>query len=233
MDVHGASSLLAQPPRPMVSINTSRGVGAASSEDDEPLSPIAHMPSDLYIVTVVGLATPVDAEQARAGLEVTLARHPRFCSIQVMDGGDSARWAQTTVNLDNHIIIPDFDPDKVLEDYVFSLSTLPMDKSRPLWELHLLNFPTTEAVSAAVFRLSHGLGDGTSLNSLLLACTRAERCRSQGTAGDPSKALNLRRHHAAAGVAPCRGRHGSCPASCSLGMRLWMQCASSPWRWSS
>jgi hypothetical protein len=85
------------------------------------------------------------------------------------------------VNLDDHIIVPDLDaaaaieanPHKILEDYVSSLSTLPMDKSRPLWELHLLDFPTSEAASAAVFRINHALGDGTSLISLLLACTRS------------------------------------------------------------
>lgn len=98
---------------------------------------------------------------------------------QVMDGAEP-RWVRTTVNLNDHFIVPDLDhaavaadPDKVLEDYVASLSTLPMDQSRPLWELHVLNFPTSEAASAAVFRIHHALGDGTSLVSLLLACTRS------------------------------------------------------------
>jgi hypothetical protein len=99
--------------------------------------------------------------------------------MQVKDGAEH-RWVRTTVNLDDHIIIPDLDPaaikanpDKVLEDYVSSLSTLPMDESRPLWELHFLDFPTSEAASAGVFRINHALGDGTSLISLLLACMRS------------------------------------------------------------
>ncbi|CAO2150896.1 unnamed protein product [Urochloa humidicola] len=175
--VHGGSSLVAPPP-PMLSIDTSRRV-AAGEAADEPLSPIAQMFNDLYIVAIVGLAAPIDIEPARAGLEVTLVRHPRFSSIRVNDG-DEPRWVRTTVNLDDHIIFPDLDdaaiaanPDKVREDYVFSLSTLPMDQSRPLWELHVLDFPTSEAASAVVFRLSHALGDGVSLVSLLLACTRS------------------------------------------------------------
>ncbi|CAO2142550.1 unnamed protein product [Urochloa humidicola] len=186
MDIHGAS-LVAPPPHspplppapPMLSIDTSRQVAASGEAADEPLSPISEMFNDLYIVTVVGLATPIDVEPARAGLEVTLVRHPRFSSIRVKDGG-KPRWVRTTVNLDDHIIFPDLDaaviaadPDKVLEDYVSSLSTLPMDQSRPLWELHVLDFPTSEAASAVVFRLSHALGDGVSLISLLLACTRS------------------------------------------------------------
>ncbi|CAN6373240.1 unnamed protein product [Urochloa humidicola] len=175
--VHGGSSLVAPPPA-MLSIDTSRRV-AAGEAADEPLSPIAQMFNDLYIVAIVGLAAPIDIEPARAGLEVTLVRHPRFSSIRVNDG-DEPRWVRTTVNLDDHIIFPDLDaaaiaadPDKVLEDYVSSLSTLPMDQSRPLWELHVLDFPTSEAASAFVFRLSHALGDGVSLVSLLLACTRS------------------------------------------------------------
>ncbi|CAN6363567.1 unnamed protein product [Urochloa humidicola] len=191
MDVHGANLVILPPPppsssppspaAPMLSIDTSRRVVASGeAADDEPLSPIAQMFNDLYIIAVVGLATPIDVEPARVGLEVTLVRHPRFCSIRVNDGDKEPRWVRTTVNLDDHIIFPDIDaaaiaadPDKVLEDYVSSLSTLPMDQSRPLWELHVLDFPTSEAASAVVFRLSHALGDGVSLVSLLLACTRS------------------------------------------------------------
>jgi len=94
-----------------------------------------------------------------------------------MDGAEP-RWVRTTVNLDDHIIVPDLDraaitadPDKALEDYVASLSTLPMDQSRPLWEVHVLDFPTSEAACAVALRIHHALGDGTSLVSLLLACT--------------------------------------------------------------
>ncbi|GJN07837.1 hypothetical protein PR202_ga25703 [Eleusine coracana subsp. coracana] len=96
-----------------------------------------------------------------------------------MDGPEP-RWVQTTVNIDDHVFIPELDPmaiaanpDEVLEEYVASLSTRPMDLSRPLWEIHALDFPTSEAKSAVVFRIHHALGDGTSLVSLLLACTRS------------------------------------------------------------
>ncbi|CAL4914469.1 unnamed protein product [Urochloa decumbens] len=188
MGGHGASPVIVPPPPPQLSIDTQCRVAASGEEEDEPLSPTARMFHDFYIVAVVGLGTAVDFDPARAGLEVTLVRHPRFCSVRVMDGPEP-RWVRTTVNLDDHFIVPDLDPAaisadpdrvRVLEDYVASLSTLPMDQSRPLWELHVLNFPTSEAASAAVFRIHHALGDGTSLVSLLLACTRS--------AGDP-KAL--------------------------------------------
>jgi hypothetical protein len=48
-----------------------------------------------------------------------------------------------------------------------------MDHSRPLWELHVLDFPTSDAAASVAFRMHHSLGDGVSLLSLLIACTRS------------------------------------------------------------
>ncbi|KAG2625884.1 O-acyltransferase WSD1-like isoform X2 [Panicum virgatum] len=156
-------------------------------EAGEPMSPAGRLFREThfncYIVAAIGLGAAVDLAAARAGLEATLVRHPRFSSIQVKDDAKkhgSPRWVRTTVNLDDHIIVPCLDPaatsanpDQALEDYLSSLSTAPMDHSRPLWELHVLDFPTSEAVSAVVVRMHHSLGDGVSLLSLLIACTRS------------------------------------------------------------
>lgn len=86
--------------RAALSVNTSapggRGTERESKEADEgerdveraePVSPAgrlfreAHL--NCYIVALLGLGAPVDVAAARAGLEATLARHPRFCSVQV------------------------------------------------------------------------------------------------------------------------------------------------------
>lgn len=90
------------------------------------------------------------------------------------------KWVRTEVNMDDHIIVPELDPaatsadpDKALEDYVSSLSTRPMDHSRPLWELHVLGFPTGEAAAAVALRVHHSVGDGVSMLSLFMACTRS------------------------------------------------------------
>lgn len=91
------------------------------------------------------------------------------------------KWVRTAVNLDDHIIVPGLDaaaaksggPDKALEDYVSSLSARPMDQSRPLWELHVLDFPTAEAAASLVLRVHHSVGDGVSMLSLFMACTRS------------------------------------------------------------
>ena len=85
----------------------------------------------------------------------------------------------TEVDLDKHIIIPDIDlanykdcPDKYLEDYIYNLTKTSLDKTRPLWDLHILNLKTSQAEGVGIFRIHHSLGDGISLMSLLLACTR-------------------------------------------------------------
>lgn len=84
---------------------------------------------------------------------------------------------RTEVNLDNHVRVPKLDPrmespDKLVEDYASNLSTTTISKSMPLWDVHLLNVQTSEAQSTCIIRVHHSLGDGISLMSLLLSCTR-------------------------------------------------------------
>ncbi|CAL4991986.1 unnamed protein product [Urochloa decumbens] len=157
------------------------GAGHGAQEQGEPVSPSARLLEDFYIVVVIGIATPVNLPAARAGIEAQLIRyHPRFRSIQVKDASGNMRWVPTTVDLDYHIIYPSLDdvavardPDRAVEDYVATLSMRPMDKSRPLWEFHMLDFPTSEAAATTAFRVHHSLGDGMSLLTLLMACTRS------------------------------------------------------------
>ncbi|KAF8737322.1 hypothetical protein HU200_014170 [Digitaria exilis] len=90
---------------------------------------------DLYVVAAIGLAAPLNPAVFRAGIESQLARHPYFSSIQVTDKhGGTPRWTRTAVNVDDHIVVvsnlagaeEDDDPDKAVEEYLSSLSTLPI-----------------------------------------------------------------------------------------------------------
>jgi hypothetical protein len=102
-------------------------------------------------------------------------------ALQVVNEKDARpKWIRTAVNVDDHIIVPELnpattsaDPDKALEDYVSSLSTRPMAHSRPLWEVHVLDFPTADAAAALALRAHHSVGDGVSMLSLFMACTRS------------------------------------------------------------
>nr|CDM80267.1 unnamed protein product [Triticum aestivum] len=171
--------------RPL-SVRVSREKECADNSMVEPMSPTGRVMEELgvCIVVVIGLGTPVNLPVFRAGIETELlTRFPRFRSIQVMDDSTSngkPRWVQTPVNLDDHIVVPRLDPEavasdpeKAVEDYVASLSLLPMDRRRPLWEFHFLDFPSSEAASTVVLRLHHSIGDGTSITTLLMAASRS------------------------------------------------------------
>ncbi|XP_037410880.1 O-acyltransferase WSD1-like [Triticum dicoccoides] len=161
-------------------------VCADNSMAEEPMSPTGRGMEDMgiCIVLVMGLGTSVNLPVFRAGIETELVtRLPRFRCIPVMDESakdGNPRWVQTAVNVDDHIVIPRLDaaavasdPEKAVEDYVASLSLLPMDRCRPLWEFHFLDFPTSEAASTVVLRLHHSIGDGMSITTLLVASSRS------------------------------------------------------------
>jgi len=88
-------------------------------------------------------------------------------------------WVETEVDMDAHV----FEPSSIseaeiatpgfVEKYVCDLSIAPpLPTSRPLWECHVLNGTSGNAAAHAILRMHHSLGDGTSLMSLMLACTR-------------------------------------------------------------
>ncbi|KAM4076148.1 hypothetical protein ACJW30_12G041100 [Castanea mollissima] len=149
---------------------------------EEALSPAAqlfHSPSlNCYIVTMIGFKTKINPNFVKAGLEQTLLKHPLFSSkIVGSKEGRNMKWTPTTVKLENHVFVPNLDPnidhpDQFVEDYVSNLTKTPMDLSKPLWEIHLLNVKTSDAEAVGVFRVHHSIGDGASLTSLLIASTR-------------------------------------------------------------
>ncbi|XP_015878467.3 wax ester synthase/diacylglycerol acyltransferase 6-like isoform X2 [Ziziphus jujuba] len=147
------------------------------------LSPAArlfHSPRfNCYIISILGCKTNINPDVVKAGLKQTLLKHPRFSSKLVSSerGCGKRKWTRTSVNLEDHVIVPNFDseidsPDRFVEDYISNITTTPLDFSKPLWELHLLNVKTSYAEAVGVFRIHHSVGDGASLMSLLLACTR-------------------------------------------------------------
>ncbi|KAJ9167268.1 hypothetical protein P3X46_021932 [Hevea brasiliensis] len=156
-------------------------VSKKDSEDGQPLSPMArifHQPyGDVYTMTIMGFNTPINHLVFKASLRHSLLKHPRFSCLPVLENGGEMRWVKTEVNLDNHVRVPVVDPnmespDKFVEDYASNLSKTTITKSIPLWDVHLLNVKTSEAESTGIFRIHHSLGDGISLMSLLLSCSR-------------------------------------------------------------
>ncbi|XP_023639179.1 O-acyltransferase WSD1 [Capsella rubella] len=156
-------------------------------EEEQPLSPAArlfHAPEfNCNIISVIGLKTKIEPYVIIQGLKHTLIRHPRFSSNLVNSWSNNRqeqKWVRTNVVVEDHVIIPKIetqnienaDADAFLESYVSDLTTIPLDTSKPLWEVHLLDLKTSDAENVAILRMHHSVGDGMSMMSLVLACTR-------------------------------------------------------------
>ncbi|KAG8381147.1 hypothetical protein BUALT_Bualt06G0092200 [Buddleja alternifolia] len=153
------------------------------SSEEEPASPTARVMQsrgfNFCIVTIMGFTTPIDVDVFKKGIEQTMAKHPRFfCALVAKDktSGDMS-WKRTDVDIDNHVFAPDLDPnmenpDKFVEDFASDFLASPMDMTKPLWEVYILNVKTVYANSTAIFKIHHSLGDGLSLISLFMACAK-------------------------------------------------------------
>ncbi|KAF4384566.1 hypothetical protein F8388_003873 [Cannabis sativa] len=152
------------------------------AEKDEPVSPAGRFFNEqnftVHILAILGCKTKIFPDVFKQGLLHTLLKHPRFSSLMVNEGGN-LKWVRTNVDIDKHVIIADMGDDdgvlaeKFVEDYIYDLTKTSLDKSKPLWEVHIINQKTKEAEGGLfVFKIHHSMGDGMSLVSLLLACTR-------------------------------------------------------------
>ncbi|KAL2330004.1 hypothetical protein Fmac_017585 [Flemingia macrophylla] len=142
-----------------------------NEEQAEPVSPVGQYFNSsvlcIYIVAVLEFEVPIDDLQAYALLrDFFLPINPRFSSIMVTDEDGKKRWKQVDVNLKDHVNIPIFPEGKTVEsydkyfhDYLSSIAMEQLPQSRPLWEIHIINYPTNGASSSVIFKLHHALGD--------------------------------------------------------------------------
>ncbi|KAJ0232012.1 hypothetical protein HA466_0294860 [Hirschfeldia incana] len=144
-----------------------------------PFSRLFSMPGlDCFNIVTIGFKNEANPSAFIEGLKNTLLNHPRFSSIlETGFGENKAKWIPTKVKVEDHVVFPEIDPtienpDQFLEDYTSNMVFSPIDMSKPLWEMHILNMKTSDAESLLVARFHHSLGDGMSLMSLLLACSR-------------------------------------------------------------
>ncbi|CAI9101143.1 OLC1v1038402C1 [Oldenlandia corymbosa var. corymbosa] len=173
-------------------IQTKKGAGKSykkAEEDEQPLSPSArlfHEPDfNVHVTAIMGGDSPICPRLIKDNLVLSIQKHPRFSSLHVTDAKTGEmKWVRTKVDIEKHVLLRDItpldleqfgSPEKILEEYVYNLTKSSLDKSKPLWELHILNLESSEIGRTGgfgIFRIHHSLGDGTSLMSLLLACTR-------------------------------------------------------------
>ncbi|KAL5095934.1 hypothetical protein RYX36_000261, partial [Vicia faba] len=60
--------------------------------------------------------------------------------------------------------------DKSFHDYLSTIAIEPLPQEKPLWEIHIINYPTKTSLGNIIFKLHHALGDGYSLMGALLSC---------------------------------------------------------------
>ncbi|CAJ2668952.1 wax ester synthase/diacylglycerol acyltransferase 11-like [Trifolium pratense] len=161
----------------------------------EPVSPIGQYFNSsslcLYIIAVLEFEVAIDDLQVFALLkDIFLPISPRFSSIMVQDKNEEKRWKKVDVNLKDHVKTPIFPKGKSLEfydkyfhDYLSTISIEQLPQGKPLWEIHIINYPTKNSLGTIIFKLHHALGDGYSLMGALLSCLQR--------ADDPSLPLSF------------------------------------------
>lgn len=96
-----------------------------------------------------------------------------------MNQNGEKKWKKVEVNLEEHMKVPKFHPtakssnlvyDECFDEYMSKIAMEQLPQDKPLWELHVIKYPTSSAPCALVFKLHHALGDGYSLMGALLSC---------------------------------------------------------------
>ncbi|CAN1160916.1 Wax ester synthase/diacylglycerol acyltransferase 4 [Linum perenne] len=149
----------------------------------------------LSIIAVLESEVPLDNFDPRSVLrDLFIPINHRFSSVMVTNAKGVKKWRKVQVNLEDHIKVPKFPPnkplefyDKCLDKYLSNLGMSPFPQGKPLWDIHIIKYPTSGAAGNIIFRLHHSLGDGFSLMGALLSCLQR--------ADDPSVPLTFPSSH--------------------------------------
>ncbi|XP_021760586.1 O-acyltransferase WSD1-like [Chenopodium quinoa] len=151
---------------------------------DEPVSPTGQYLNskalNSCILAILESEVPIDESCALPQLrDVFLPINPRFSSIMIYDKKGVRQWKRVEVNLQDHVYVPRFleglsseSYDDYFDEYLTKISVEPLPQDKPLWELHIINCPTSKAAGHIIFKLHHALGDGYSLMGALLSCVK-------------------------------------------------------------
>lgn len=134
-------------------------------------------PGNLMVIEgVMMFDEPLDIDRAIDVISMRLpSRYPVFRQIPVASpnplAGDS--WVDDPdFDISRHVVVRELDApgdDVALQRYVSEQMSRPLDRSRPLWEIHFLT--GYGAGTAIVQRYHHALADGTALARVLLELT--------------------------------------------------------------
>ncbi|MGB3565186.1 MAG: wax ester/triacylglycerol synthase family O-acyltransferase [Thermoanaerobaculia bacterium] len=132
-------------------------------------------PTNLMMINgVMMLEEPVDHEEIKANLETRLLNIPRFRQRVVTKGRFGRHYWELDPAFDlaahlDHVSLPEPGGDRELQELVSSLMSVPLDATRPLWNLHQVD--NYRGGTALLWRLHHCIGDGIAMMLVLLSLT--------------------------------------------------------------
>lgn len=146
-------------------------------------------PANLMMVTgVLMFPQRIDPARLRGMIEERLLPLPRFRE-RVVQGplGLLPQWVtEPGFDLDahlHHVAVPEPGDKAALEAFVGDLSSTPLDFSKPLWQLHLIDYGPGSVI---VVRIHHCIGDGMALVRVLLSLTDTEPDPPARASGEPA-----------------------------------------------
>lgn len=143
-------------------------------------------PTNLMMITgVMMFESPLDLKTLRKVIETKFLAYPRFRQ-KAVDGPTGAFWQDDPdFDLDSHLhltALPGRGGKRELERLTSQLASTPLDKSKPLWQFHLVE--RYNGGSALIARIHHCYADGIALVQVLLSLTEVglDRKRKAGLA---------------------------------------------------
>src|SRR4029077_11650892 len=133
-------------------------------------------PTNLRMVTgVMALEGKVDVKRLRGLLDRRLAPFERFHQrvVRPRSRGNLPHWEDDArfdiQNHVSHIALPGPGGDAALQEIVSDLMSVPLDFTKPLWHVHLIDGYGDGSVVLA--RIHHSLADGIALVRVVLSLT--------------------------------------------------------------
>ena len=133
-------------------------------------------PTNLMMVTgVLALEGKADIKRLRTLLDKRLAPFGRFHQrvVRPRTRGNLPHWQDDArFDIDNHvshIALPAPGGDKALSTFVSEQMSTPLDFTKPLWQIHLID--GYEGGSVVLARIHHSIADGIALVRVMLSLT--------------------------------------------------------------
>ncbi|KAH7533364.1 hypothetical protein FEM48_Zijuj04G0123000 [Ziziphus jujuba var. spinosa] len=134
----------------------------------EPVSPLGQYCNSsvlsISVLVILEMGIPIDDSQTMS-------------LLRDVNTNGKKQWKKVEVKLEDHVNVPIFPSglslesyDRYFNDYLSKIAMERFPQNRPLWELHIIKYPNTNAAGNVVFKLHQSLGDGYSLMGALLSC---------------------------------------------------------------